>query len=266
MTGTTDELSEGRDAEAPVRDYPRWSGTFRARAADLGADGRVGAATVLGFFQEGAAVHARQLGVGLQELHAEGRTWMLARMSVCFDGWPTLDEPLTVTTWPVGIRGRAIVCRDYEARGEAGQVVATAASEWVVVETERGRIARPSPAILALAPPGTPRVALSVAGADLPPANDWTAAWQTELPVRRADLDVNRHVNNVHYVDWLFEALPDEWLERRLARIDIAYRLGAVHGDTVVSAAAPTQAGALAHRLTRRSDGAILADAATVWA
>lgn len=247
----------------PAATYPQWSGTFTVHAADLDADGRVSAATVVGFLQEGAASHATQLGVGLQALQAVGQTWMLARMRVRFEGWPALGDPLTVKTWPTGARGRVVACRDYEARNGAGTLIVAATSEWVLVERGKQRITRLTPAILNLAPAETPRVDLPEAE---PVATGWTPAWQAVLPVRRADLDVNRHVNNVHYVEWLFEALPDAWLSRRLVQVDIAYRLGAVHGDTVVSAAASRHAASVAHRLTRQSDGAVLVEATTTWA
>ena len=242
--------------------YPQWSGVFTVRAADLGADGRLGAATVLGFLQEGAASHAQRLGVGLQALQAVGRTWMLTRMRVLFSGWPSLGDALTVRTWPSGVRGRAVACRDYEGRNRAGALLVRATSDWVLVDLARQRIARLTPEILALAPAETPRVALPEAE---PLPNDWTPRWHVALPVRRADLDVNRHVNNVHYVAWLSEPLPADRLERRLVRLDIAYRLGAVLGDTVVSAAAPLDASTMAHRLTRLSDDAVLTEAVTHW-
>ena len=249
--------------ERPPRNYPQWSGTFTVHAADLDADGRVSAAAVVGFLQEGAASHAAQLGVGLQELQAVGRTWMLARMRIRFDGWPALDDRLTVKTWPTGARGRVVACRDYEACNGAGRRLAAATSEWVLVEVDKRRIARLTPDILNLAPAWTPRVDLPETA---PLATGWTAVWQAVLPVRRADLDVNRHVNNGHYVEWLFEPLPEVWLSRRLVQIDIAYRLGAVHGDTVVSAAAARHPAGVAHRLTRQSDGAVLVEATTTWA
>ena len=132
----------------------------------------------------------------------------------------------------------------------------------MLVDVARLRIARLTPEIMALAPQETPRVALPEAYAAAP---GWTPEWQTQLPVRRADLDVNRHVNNVHYVEWLFEPLPATWLAWRLTRVEITYKTGAVQGDTVVSAAAAADATTLVHRLTRQSDGAVLAEAATGW-
>ncbi len=256
MRATTESMDQ---KAAP--NYPQWTGTFPVRSADLGADGCVGPATLIGFLQEGAAGHARQLGVGLQALQAVGRTWMLARMRVLFLGRPGLDDCLSVRTWPTGARG-VLAYRDYEGRNVAGELIVKAVSEWVLVDVARLRIARLTPEIVALAPRETPRVELPEPYAAAP---GWTPEWQTQLRVRRADLDVNRHVNNVHYVEWLFEPLTTAWLSRRLTRVEIAYKTAAVHGDTVVSAAALVDASTMMHRLTRQADGAVLAEAATGW-
>jgi medium-chain acyl-[acyl-carrier-protein] hydrolase len=260
MDMRTSPVSATDGASAPA--YSQWNGTFPVRSADLDAEGRVGPATLIGFLQEGAASHARQLGVGLQALQAVGRTWMLVRMRVLFLGWPGLNDLLAVRTWPTGARGQTVAYRDYEGRNGAGDLIVKAASEWVLVDVDRLRIARLTPEIAALAPRETPRVDLPEA---ISAAAGWTPAWRTCLPVRRADLDVNRHVNNVHYVEWLFEPLPASWLARRLTRVEIAYKTGAVQGDTVVSAAAAAGASTLVHQLTRQSDGAILAEATTAW-
>ena len=243
--------------------YPVWHGEFAVRSADLGADGRVGPGLVISFLQEGAAKHADQLGMGLLSLLENGRTWMLARMRLEFAGWPGLNDVLKVVTWPTGARGQTVALRDYEGYDGAGKRLVTATSEWILVDVERQRIARLTPEIMALAPSGTPRVALPPAW---PAAPAWSPEWQVALPVRRADLDVNRHVNNVHYVEWLFEPLPNEWYQRRLQRVEIHYKTGAVEGDTVICAAAPAGSSMLHHRLTRESDGVVLAEATTGWA
>ena len=117
-----------------------------------------------------------------------------------------------------------------------------------------------------LAPAGPPQVHLPEAPAKLTdiPAPEWSAA----STVRHSDHDFNNHVNNAHYVAWTLECLPDAWLGRRRAReIDIAFRAAAHWGDTVTAEAAHDagDADTLLHRIRRDSDGALLAQARTVW-
>jgi acyl-ACP thioesterase len=80
--------------------------------------------------------------------------------------------------------------------------------------------------------------------------------------VRRADLDRVGHANNVRFLEWALEALPDD---AGLREIEVAYRAEAVVGDTVVSEAGPLSGPERRHRLSRGADGRTLALARTLW-
>jgi acyl-ACP thioesterase len=86
--------------------------------------------------------------------------------------------------------------------------------------------------------------------------------------VRFRDLDVNRHVNNVTFVEWVLESVPPSFLnERDLAFIEINFIGEALLGDTVESCAEPGPSGseAFLHRIVRAGGGQELARAQTVW-
>ena len=57
-----------------------------------------------------------------------------------------------------------------------------------------------------------------------------------EFHVRKSDIDVNRHVNNIRYVDWAFDALPEELaLGGTLRRLQIHYKKEVHYGEPVVA-------------------------------
>ena len=52
--------------------------------------------------------------------------------------------------------------------------------------------------------------------------------------VRRRDMDMNGHVNNVVYTEWLLEGVPESmWAEYELKEIEIEFRAEATFGETV---------------------------------
>jgi fatty acyl-ACP thioesterase A len=52
--------------------------------------------------------------------------------------------------------------------------------------------------------------------------------------VRRRDVDMNGHVNNVVYTEWLLEGVPESaWAEFELKEIEIEFRAEATFGETV---------------------------------
>lgn len=80
--------------------------------------------------------------------------------------------------------------------------------------------------------------------------------------MRRSGLDRVGHANDVRFVEWALEALPDA---AGLAEADVLFRSEAVAGDRVRSEAGALVDGARRHRLSRESDGRILSLARTVW-
>ena len=53
------------------------------------------------------------------------------------------------------------------------------------------------------------------------------------LPVRRSDIDTNHHVNNLVYLDYAWEALPEDLWKTGVAEISVTYRRQFLLGDTV---------------------------------
>jgi acyl-ACP thioesterase len=112
----------------------------------------------------------------------------------------------------------------------------------------------------------TPDRVLADPFAKLPEVNGADAA--RTLVVRLADLDMNRHANNVSVIAWALEALPDEVvLDASLAELEIEFRAEALRGDHILVETRRASEGSMAflHRLLRESDGREIARARTVW-
>lgn len=238
--------------------------TFCVRAYETGEEGSATLPAYCNYLQEIAGNHARDLGLGIQELQDEGFTWMLSRLRLAVERYAAWRENVRIRTWPAGVRGRVGARRDFLARDDADRTLLRGVSEWLYVDFASLRVSRLPAAFAALAPEGTPQVELPDASEK--PGDFDAAEWSATLSVRRSDHDFNGHVNNAHYVEWALECVPDGWREGRgVAELDISFRAAARWGDAVVSEAARRGDSALVHRICRASDGAVLATARTVW-
>ena len=247
------------------KDYPHLDTEMQVGDFHLDCNARVKVATLCDFLQAAATAHAERLGVGMLELQAEGITWMLTKMDIAFDNWPQRHAKLLLRTWPSGVRGRLICIRDFDMRDADGRTVLKATSEWVCVNFETRKLARLSPKLLTLAPPEAPKVELP----EMPAyAKDALApAGECQILVRRADLDINRHVNNVHYIEWLFEPLSDEAYGHTLRRLVISYHAEALKGDVIscgVSEAKLPDGGYVTSHTLSRGD-TLLTKATCLW-
>jgi acyl-ACP thioesterase len=187
----------------------------------------MGAATLAALcrgFEQVATPHAGLLGVGIEHLHAEGRAWVLNRMSVRVERWPADGEMLDWTTWPSRRTAGIRAARDFELRASDGALRAAACSTWLVLDLKTRRPTRLPAHLLALTFPDGHAEADWPEG---PATNGFTTL--ARRTVVEADLDVNRHVNNVSYVAWAEEALGGG----RNRRLAIEYVGEAFLGDTV---------------------------------
>lgn len=181
-------------------------------------------------FQTAAGEHARRLGVATEMLRENGQTWMLSKMRVVVDRALTIGDEWTVETWPsTKIRG-ARALRDFALKDTNGDVVARAASLWVIVDLGTRRLLRVPDAILNLqTDPGYVIPELS----DRLEAEEGASGGK-EFRAEWSDCDQNEHVNNVPFVRWAVDSLPAEVLEKReFCDVEVHYQREVAMGEVV---------------------------------
>lgn len=246
-----------------MKDMPKLEKSHTFFDSDLDYTGRVGIVRIVDILQASATAHADLLGVGMSDLMKEGHTWMLSAMSVCFDRWPKVMEPLRLATWPSGVRGKLVCKRDYTIESEKGEGLIRSTSDWIYVDVKNRKIDRLPPILMNLAPEEVAQAGVESIG-KIPQVAMPVA--EQEIIVRHADTDVNRHVNNVHYVEWIFEPLEEAFFAHRLFRLDISYRAEARYGDVVESLVEMSDDGRTTlHVLRRKADGVALVTALCRW-
>ena len=84
--------------------------------------------------------------------------------------------------------------------------------------------------------------------------------------VRLPDLDFNRHLNNVRYLPRAVESMPESVREeRRLVLSRLKFIKEAKLGDEILSETFTKDNSEFFHKLSRKSDGATICAAKTIW-
>ncbi|RVW16924.1 Palmitoyl-acyl carrier protein thioesterase, chloroplastic [Vitis vinifera] len=171
------------------------------------------------------------LGNGFGATHGMMRNnliWVVSRMQVQLDHYPIWGEVVEIDTW-VGASGKNGMRRDWLIRSHAtGQIFARATSTWVMMNQQTRRLSKMPEEVRAEISP-------------------WFIEKQAikEDP-KRSDLDMNHHVNNVKYVRWMLETIPDQFLEsHQLSSIILEYRRECGSSDIVQSLCEPDEAAIL---------------------
>jgi len=236
---------------------------FAVRYHEVDQQGMVRLPVVMTWLQDAGIEHATQLGVSVRDLKKLGLTWVLSRLTLELERYPCSGQQVTVSTWPVTREGLFSI-RDYQLLDADGTRIGQATTSWAVLNLKTRRPVKindhlplyPLRPVRALADPFT----------TLPLLEQCQSALQ--LPVLRADLDSNRHVNNTVYAGWALEAVPSETADScRPIKLEIGFRAEALYGDTIRSCCAPVPDAphTLLHRIEHAVDGRELCRLRTSW-
>lgn len=209
--------------------------------------------------QDTAGLHATALGLPLLRLLDAGLSWALARERIIAMRWPRSGERVEITTWPCR-RQRQFLQREFELRDGDGSLLLAASSTWVILDlATRTALPDPGPWIAGIAFDGPE--AAGFPGRTVPALR--TATTSIRLRPRRADLDVNEHVNHARLTGYLLEPAAVA-PEARPGDLDLLFRAECRPEDEVEALAERCGDGRWRHSL-RRADGTELARAASRW-
>lgn len=208
-----------------------YENTYPVDSRELDPWGNCRPSGVLGLLQEAATGAAAALHASHGEMLEKYQVfWMLARV------WYTLSRPLgwrdqiAIQTWHRGARG-ASSYRDFDLFLD-GEPVGEAVSLWVLADARTRKLARVSGLEEFQGTDGGERckkrtLSKLVLPPDMSPAGERT--------FRYSDLDMNGHVNNAKYADYVCDALHMEELgpDRFVSSLQVGYQAECRAGETV---------------------------------
>ena len=193
--------------------------------------GRCRPSALLTFLQETATDHAIELHLSRRELMEQYHVfWMLARVWFRLDRPLRLGQTLSVRTWHRGDRG-AMLYRDFDLFAD-GVPVGEAVSVWVLADVDTHKVRKLGDIPQACACDGG-SLCKEKKLAKLRMPDELTLS--EERRMHYSDTDMNGHVNNTRYADFVCDALRLEELspERFVCAMQIGYVAECVPGETI---------------------------------
>jgi len=204
-----------------------YSEEFKIRANEVDSRGKVTLPALCNLLQEVAGNHALELSFDITDLKKQNLTWVLHRLHIRMYRYPDWRQKITIETWPShGDRLRAY--RDYRITDSSGKELGVALSYWMIMDLESRRPQRMPKEVLELGLPDIPHT-LPIQKSRFKP--DKKINFTHQIEVRKSDLDMNNHVNNVHYVQWMLDMLPGN--SPAIEEMDIYFMAESVAGDTI---------------------------------
>ena len=196
---------------------------YQLRWMDFDRYGRIQPAAVLDIFQDIATLHATTIGIGRDALLAKGVVWVVVRTKMELVRNPEHFQTVTVRTWPHTLT-RFSFLRDFTMSDEEGNILVKASQEWVLMNVAARKFASVKDYYQGSNDfcedrvfPKKARKAPDFDEANRP-ARLITAAY--------SDIDVNGHVNNALYANFIVNALnPDPNGVLKTLQIDYRYEV-----------------------------------------
>lgn len=187
---------------------------------------------ILSYLEDIGGIHSNMTGYGLLNIKDTHLSWLLLEWKLEVIKRPKYADTLKVKTWS----RESIKCyayRDFEIMDEEGNIIARAASKWVLIDIEKGRIVKIEDDMMAKYEPEVTRKAFQNENFEKQ-CEPQRYESEIEYVVRRADIDVNNHMHNLNYLDLLNEALPEDvYINEQLNDIRITYKKEIKLGEIV---------------------------------
>lgn len=196
-----------------------WKKEYYLRASDFDKFNQIKPSAVLDLFQDAAGQHAEELGVGFEAMIKRSYLWVLTKIKFKVLSAPQRYQKVVVKTWPLE-PSRLSYRREYSIENEKGEQLIVGSSDWVVIDSGKRRF---------------------VSAPDLYPFTDGFCTdmmceeklgkvkdfEETDMPYTVNagfnELDINNHVNNSKYANYVLDAINPEKAEE-LKEFQIDYK------------------------------------------
>jgi acyl-ACP thioesterase len=186
----------------------RLSKKFNIQSFEVDVNAKLTIPSICNFFQEVAWEHADVLHFGYNFLQSINKFWVLSRLHIKVHEYALWTEQIEITTWPKGIEGM-FALRDFAINSikEPGKRLISGTSSWLILDTEKHRPQR-------IDSMDHPKYNWNAEDAFIYQAEKLPAFENLKIAdsfkVKYSDIDVNKHVNNVKYIQWAIDVLSEK--------------------------------------------------------
>ena len=188
--------------------------------------GRCRPAGLLRFAQDAAGEHCSLLGTDWNSMAAKNYFWAVIRQRMEITRLPRTGETVTVKTWPMPTT-RTAYPRATEGFDAEGNSLFKVISLWVIMDMTTRTMVLPGKSGVDVEGVAFGTELKTPGSLPVPESSN-----ETLRSVTYSDLDVNGHMNNTRYLDWLCDLLPAQFhREHPLKAVTICYMHEALEGQ-----------------------------------
>lgn len=192
---------------------------YQIQYRDIDCNKKLKFASLLYLFQEASMLHGEVVGRGLDDLYKMNLTWVTLGWNIKVVKMPKYMQNVIVYTWTNSPSGASVI-RQFKMEDMDGNVLAYAEDKFVLFDISKRKLLRISSEIVESYNPDDERTTHEEFP-KLKELSEYNLSKEMEIQIR--DVDTNKHVNNIKYVEYILEFIPLEEQEKILS-MNINYK------------------------------------------
>jgi acyl-ACP thioesterase len=207
-----------------------WKECYKLRTFDVDLTNHVKISSIFNFMQESAANSAASLGFGYDQLIDDQLFWVLSRAKIEIISLPSLGDEIRIETWPRGL-DKIFALRDFLIYDSNNNLVAMATTSWLMIDGKTKRPLRTD--IMSNRLPqieATNAIAEACGKIETQPNPEFIS----EVKVGYTDIDINQHLNNVRYIEYILNCFPtDTYRNNSINRLQVNFLSESRYNDQI---------------------------------
>ncbi|MCT4543942.1 MAG: thioesterase [Vallitalea sp.] len=203
--------------------------SYRVGTYAIDLNGKMKVSTIFNYMQEVAINHAQSQNYGVKEMAEKGVFWVLSRAYIDILEYPTLGDTVTIETWAKGT-DKIFVLRDFKIYNSSNKNIANVTTNWVIVDCQKMRLQRPK--ILNDELKYIDNHAINHIPGKIIEIDNKEFIFNKDISY--CDIDLNKHVNNVRYVEMVLDSFSQDYYKDKQPEIlHINFLSQCKYGDTI---------------------------------
>ena len=207
-----------------------FSNNFTVNFSDIDENNKLSNKGILRLMQEIAGEHSDLVGYGLNDTPKTGVAWIILNWKLKVFIRPKWNTKLTINTW-TNCEKSLFCYRNFEIYDSQNNLIAIAWSKWILFDVNKKRITKvPKDIQEKFLNIDTPVFDEPFEGKIIEPKK---STFVYNYKIQKRDIDTNHHVNNLNYIDYALEAIPEEIDNTNFSNVEIVYKHEAKLGDVI---------------------------------
>ncbi len=182
-----------------------WNQIFHITSYLVNPQKKLGIYSLLNLLQDAAWMHATQLGHGHDETLKGKTAFVLTRQKVMMESWPGWGETISIRTWVRPLQG-PFATRDFEIL-KNDKIIGSCSTSWILMNLETRSAVLGDLGVIPFESRTDYKLPYEARKVSIKDELESRSTFE----VRNSDLDMNEHVNNTRYVQWILDSIPREW-------------------------------------------------------